>query len=152
MAPHTSYMDYVIGKLGLLCLNIKALVVIKKEFFYFPLGLILRALGAIPVNRTRSRKLIKHIADLYKSRDTLHLLITPEGTRKLSRKWKKGFYFIAQKAEVPIICGYLDYGNKTGGLGPVVYVTGNFEEDFKKIEEFYKGKKARFPKHFNLSA
>ncbi len=152
MAPHTSYMDFVIGKLGLLCLNIKAMVIIKKEFFYFPLGLLLRALGCIPIDRAHSHKFAKHVAKMYNSRDTFHLLITPEGTRKLNHKWKRGFYFIAQKAKVPIICGYLDYGDKSGGLGPVVNAVGDFEKDFKKIEEFYKGKTARFPEKFNLSA
>ncbi len=151
MAPHTSNWDFIIGWFGLLALKIKPSLLIKKEAFHFPLGYFLKAMGGIPVDRNKSYNAVKYATDLFRKRNNLHLIITPEGTRRLNHKWKKGFYFIALKAGVPIILGYMDYEKKNGGIGPVIYPSGNFEEDFIKIESFYKNKKARHPEKFNLS-
>jgi len=151
MAPHTSNLDFILGWLGLMGLKIKPSLFIKKEAFYFPAGPILKAMGGIPLDRTKSRSDIKYATSLFNKEDVFHLVITPEGTRKLSRNWKKGFYFIAQQAKVPIVLGYMDYGSKKGGVGPIIYPSGNFEEDFKKIEDFYSDKRARYPENFNLS-
>ncbi len=151
MAPHTSNMDFIIGKLGFWVLKLKPFVVIKKEAFVFLVGILLRALGGVPIDRNNSRNIVKFTTDLFRERDTCHVLITPEGTRNLNNNWKRGFYYIAQKSQVPIVLGYLDYGAKKGGLGPLIYPSGNFEEDLKKIEEFYKNKKACFPEKFNIS-
>ena len=79
------------------------------------------------------------------------LIITPEGTRKYTDRWKKGFYHIAMKAQKPIYLAWLDYEKKQGGSGPIFYPTGNYEEDIKKIEEFYRDKVAKYPENFNLS-
>ena len=152
MAPHTSNWDFLIGKLGLLSQGVKIKTLIKKESFFFPLGIILRALGAIPVDRGMSAGTIKKVTNMMNATDKFFLLITPEGTRKLSKRWKKGFYFLAEHANVPVFLGFLDYKTKTGGMGPVIYPTGNFEEDLEKIQEFYKDKTARHPENFNLSA
>ncbi len=151
MAPHTSNWDFVFGRLGFALHKVKVKIIIKKESFFFPLGIVLRYLGAIPVDRRLSASTIKKITTLMEESEEFLLLITPEGTRKLSKTWKKGFYFIAERANVPIILGFLDYRTKTGGLGPVLYPTGNYQEDLNKIEEFYADKQARYPENFNLS-
>jgi 1-acyl-sn-glycerol-3-phosphate acyltransferase len=151
MAPHTSNLDFVIGRLGFASEGLQARIIIKKESFFFPLGILLRWLGAVPMDRGFSTKTLKSIHDLMEQEDEFFLLITPEGTRKLAKNWKKGFYFIAQNSKVPVIMGYLDYKTKTGGFGPVLYPSGNFEEDMKKIENFYMDKQARFPEYFSLS-
>ncbi len=152
MAPHTSNLDFVIGWFGILGLKIKPSLLIKKEAFYFPAGPILKAMGGIPLDRSKSKNDIKYVTNLFEKKEVFHLVITPEGTRKLNRRWKKGFYYVARKAGVPIVLGFMDYGNKTGGIGHIIYPTGNFEEDFKKIEDFYRGKTARHPEQFNLSS
>ncbi|TVQ85511.1 MAG: glycerol acyltransferase [Bacteroidetes bacterium] len=151
MAPHTSNWDFVIGRLGFVTRGVKPKTIIKKESFFFPLGIILKALGAIPMDRGFSAGTIKKVTALIDKSDEFFLIITPEGTRKLVRSWKKGFYFLAEQANVPIIMGFLDYRTKTGGMGPVIYPSGNYEEDLKKIEEFYKDKQAFYPENFNLS-
>ena len=73
------------------------------------------------------------------------LMITPEGTRSYSPEWKKGFYHISNNAQIPISLGYLDYGKKHAGIGPLVYPTGDYEADLKVIQDFYKGIEANFP-------
>jgi len=151
VAPHTSYMDFIIGKLALNALNVKAYFLIKKEFFFFPIGCLIKALGGIPVDRDKSTNVVLKVSKLFEKNQKLIIVITPEGTRKLTHNWKKGFYYIALNAKVPIIPGYLDYKEKTAGIGEVLIPSGNFNEDFKILEKFYKGRHARFPENYNLS-
>jgi 1-acyl-sn-glycerol-3-phosphate acyltransferase len=151
MAPHTSNWDFVIGRLALLSRKVPIKTLIKKEAFRFPLGYVLNALGCIPIDRSNSPRTIKSITKQFEKSDHFIILITPEGTRKLTRHWKKGFYFIAQAVEVPIILGFLCYKKKIAGLGPVIYPTDDYGYDLKKIETFYLDKTARYPKNFNLS-
>lgn len=151
MAPHTSNWDFVIGRLSFMSIRTKINLIIKKESFFFPLGVILKALGGIPVDRSQSQHVVKNVTEHFDKAEKFYLIITPEGTRKRVSRWKKGFYFIASNARVPIIMGYLDYKKKEGGLGPVLYPSGDFEKDFAQIEAFYRGKHARHPEKFNLS-
>jgi 1-acyl-sn-glycerol-3-phosphate acyltransferase len=151
MAPHTSMLDFWIGRLAFWWLKLPAHFMIKKELFWFPLNLILRKLGAIPVNRRNSGKITEELADMFRKRKQFLLVITPEGTRNLTHHWKKGFYRIALEADVPVLLGYIDYKKRTGGIGKMMIPTGNYVEDMKEIQDFYAGITARYPEKFNLS-
>jgi 1-acyl-sn-glycerol-3-phosphate acyltransferase len=151
MAPHTSMLDFWIGRLAFWWLKLPAHFMIKKEMFWFPLNLVLRMLGAIPVNRQNAGKITDEMGELFKRRKQFRLVITPEGTRKLNHHWKKGFYRIAVTAGVPVLLGYIDYEKKTGGIGKIIIPSGNFEEDMKEISDFYAGITAKYPEKFNLS-
>lgn len=151
MAPHTSNLDFVLGRLCFYKYNMKANILIKKESFKGIMGPVLRWLGGIPLDRGHSQNTVKKVTDHFDKSDKFFLLITPEGTRRKVNHWKKGFYFIALTAKVPIIMAFLDYKKKEGGIGAMLYPTGNFEEDFKIIEDFYRQKTARYPEKFNLS-
>ena len=105
----------------------------------------------MPVDRGRSSNMVDQVVEMFNQKDRFSLVITPEGTRKLTPHWKKGFYYIATKANVPIYLAYLNYDKKEGGAGKIFYPTGDYEKDMIEIEEFYKDKIAKFPKKFNLS-
>lgn len=151
VAPHTSNWDFIIGRLALFVIGIKAKFLIKKELFKFPLGIILKSLGGIPVERRKASGVVNQAVNIFHKYDSLILVITPEGTRNYNNKWKKGFYFIAEQANLPIAVAYLDYLKKQGGIDHFFYPTGNFKKDFKYIEDFYKDKTAKHPRKFNLS-
>lgn len=151
MAPHTSMWDFIWGRLAYWVLGVKAKFLIKKEMFGSLLGPLLKWMGGIPIDRSKSSNTVDAIADLFSHYDSLYITITPEGTRKLNPDWKKGFYYIALKAKVPIAFGFLDYEKKEGGIGTLFYPTGDFERDFKVVEAFYRGHKAKHPERFNLS-
>lgn len=151
MAPHTSNWDFVLGFFGYSAMGISAKYLIKKEAFVFPIGGIVRALGGIPVDRKASTNIVHQVGELFKNSDNLIITITPEGTRSLNRNWKRGYYYIAELANVPIGLGFLDYKNKIGGIGAMFSPTGNYDEDIKIIEQFYLDKHARYPENFNLS-
>lgn len=148
MAPHTSNWDYFIGMMafwGVYQINLKQLI--KKELFFPPLGWLLKSLGGIPVNRKGHTKLTIIISELYKKSNELTIVFTPEDTRSYNPNWKKGFYYIAKQAQVPICLGYLDYSTKTGGILPIKFeLTNDIESDINKIKEIYKQFKGKHPK------
>jgi len=149
-APHTSMLDFFIGWLASKIYRVKFRFIIKKEAFIFPLSYLIKAMGGIPVDRSKSQGTVKQIVNVFNNSNCLYLIITPEGTRSYTDKWKKGFYFIATQAKVPIVLSFIDYEKKTCGVGGLLEPTGNFEEDFKIIENFYRGMKGKYPENFNL--
>jgi len=150
IAPHTSNLDFFIGRLYCFAKRIPIKVMIKKESFIWPIGGLLKKAGGMPIDRSVSTSLVDQIVQMFKEHDPFFFAITPEGTRKRSDKWKSGFYHIAHKANVPLLLSTIDYEKKEAGIGRVFYVTGDFEKDFKEIEDFYRGRKARHPENFNL--
>lgn len=151
VAPHTSNLDFIVGRLAYYILDVNVKFLIKKEAFKFPVKRTLTSLGGIPVDRSQRNDIVNQVVELFNKNESLVVTITPEGTRKLNKKWKKGFYHIATAANVPVILGFLDYKNKRGGVGPVFYPTGDYEKDLKEIEQFYLDKTGRHPSNFNLN-
>nr|MBC8460835.1 1-acyl-sn-glycerol-3-phosphate acyltransferase [Deltaproteobacteria bacterium] len=114
-APHTSYWDFVVGRLTFWAIRVNIRFLIKKEVFFFPLGWLLEKLGGLPVDRGRNKcNIVTQVVRMFHEHDALVVVITPEGTRKRVEQWKKGFYLIALKAGVPLALSFIDYGNKTG--------------------------------------
>lgn len=142
---HTSNWDFFYGLMAMVLLNTKIKYFIKKEAFTFPAKYFLKATGGIPVDRGSSSNLIDQMAEILKEADEFVLTITPEGTRKYRAEWKKGFYFIAQKAKVPILMGYLDYKKKEIFLGEIFIPSGDVEGDMKKIRDFYRKTTPKYP-------
>lgn len=151
VAPHTSMWDFILGRLAFWAMGVKARFLIKKEIFFWPLGYLVKWLGGIPVDRQRKGNLVEQVADMFSEHDSLYIAITPEGTRSLVKDWKKGFYYIALKAEVPIALGVLDYKRKAGGVLKIIHPSGDFEADTKLVEDGYRGVGAKHPEKFNLS-
>lgn len=149
-APHTSMTDFFIGFLGSKLYKVKFRFMIKKEAFIFPLASIIKAMGGIPIDRNKSQGAVKQIVSVFNNSESLYLIITPEGTRKYTDHWKRGFYYIAQAAQVPVLLAYIDYKKKICGIGIQINISGNFDEDFKVIEDFYRGFNAKYPENFNL--
>lgn len=151
-APHTSLWDFVVGRLTFWAIRVNIRFLIKDEMFFFPLGHFLKWMGGVPVKRGKYKSnMVGDVAALFRKYDDLVVVITPEGTRKKVEQWKKGFYMIAQEANVPIALSFIDYRTKTGGVGPILYPTGNYEEDFKVIRDYYRTMTAKHPERFNLS-
>ncbi len=145
MGPHTSNWDFVLGRLAFYMMRLKGRYLVKKDIFVFPLGMILKGLGAIPVDRSKNNNMVDLVAQLFKEKEELFVVFTPEGTRSYNPHWKKGFYYLALKAEVPILLAYVDFPTKKGGFLEVFYPTGNVDEDIKFIKQRLGQFKGKYP-------
>lgn len=150
IAPHTSNWDFVYGMLVKRALRLPVRFLMKKEWFTFPLGSLMRSLGGIPVDRSHHTSLTDAVADEFARHERFYLAITPEGTRSLTHHWKRGFYFIAQKAQVPIVLAYIDYAKREIGFNRIFTPTGNADADMRTIKDFYRTIGAKFPEKFGI--
>lgn len=148
--PHTSGWDFVWGKLIFMSQGIPTYILMKKEFFFFPLGILLRAMNVIPVDRgNKENKIVELMVQEFKKRDTMYLTITPEGSRQRRKKWKKGFLAIALAAKVPVYLGRIDYKDKFCETGPIFWPTGDMDADMKYVMNSYRNANPRHPEHFS---
>ena len=117
----------------------------KRELFRWPFGGFLRWLGGVPVDRSARRGLVGEAVARFAEAERLFLVIPPSGTRARADHWKSGFYHVARGAEVPIVCAYLDYHERVGGIGLVMQPTGNVRADMDRIRAFYAAKRGKYP-------
>ncbi|MCC9168306.1 1-acyl-sn-glycerol-3-phosphate acyltransferase [Pontibacter harenae] len=147
-APHTSNWDFIYARAAFYLMDAPIRFTIKKEFMGFPFGGLLKKMGALPIDRSRNTKMVDAMVRIFKEHpEDICVMVTPEGTRKYQPRWRKGFYYVALGAGVPIVLGYLDYKKKEAGVGPTIYPTGDVEADIEKIKAFYRTKTAKFPEN-----
>lgn len=150
-APHTANRDVLIMLLVAGAFNIRLRWLGKQETFRWPIfGWIMKQLGGIPVNRQERNNVVSTMAEHIKAaKGRFVLAISPEGTRKKTSKWKTGFYYIALQAEVPIVCGFIDFKAGTTGVGPTIMPTGNIEADMAEIRAFYAPMEGKYHEKFS---
>jgi 1-acyl-sn-glycerol-3-phosphate acyltransferase len=144
-APHTSYWDLFYLLAVALVFDVRLRWIGKHTIFFFPLGVVFRALGGIPVDRRASKHMVHQMAELFAETDPLVLVVAPEGTRSRKEYWRSGFYYIARAAKVPIVLALLDFGRKEVGLGPTLLPTGNVCADMAGIRTFYAERTGIYP-------
>ena len=147
VGPHTSNWDFIIGKLAFMNYRVPVKFLIKKEAFVFPFGWALKAMGGIPVDRKKNNNLTETAVKYFEESDRMFMLFTPEGTRSYNPKWKKGFYYIAERAKVPIYIGYVDYKKKIGGFHSVFTPTGDVDADIQYIKDILKQFPGKYPEN-----
>ncbi len=143
--PHTSNWDFVLAMLFKSAVGLPFNWVAKHNLFIWPLGILMRALGGIGVDRSRTRGFIGQLADEFQRRETMVLGITPEGTRAHTDHLRSGFYHLALSAEVPVALGYICYKTKRLGIGPILHLSGDQHADMAQIREFYADKVGLYP-------
>ena len=149
-APHTSNWDLLIGKLFYGTLGHKVYFMMKKEWFFFPLGIFFKAIGGLPVNRDRKTSLVSQMVERFTHSKHFHLAITPEGTRQPNADWKKGFYYIALQAKVPIVLIGIDYPSRTISATKVLTPSGNIEKDMYEIKTYFAQFRGKKPNNFAI--
>jgi 1-acyl-sn-glycerol-3-phosphate acyltransferase len=143
-APHTTNWDllYLLAISFRLGVNMSWLG--KDSLFRGPMGTVMRWFGGVPVRRGARSGMVDSLAEEFARSESLVIVIPPEATRSYTDHWKSGFYRIAIAADVPIVCGYLDYSTRTGGLGQLVHPSGDAAADMDKFREFYADKQGKY--------
>lgn len=136
-APHTTNWDlyFMLGVAYKYRIRLRWMG--KDSLFKGPFGWLMKALGGIPIDRSKANNVVDQMVKIYHDATELAVAIPPEGTREKVRVWKTGFYNIAHGAGVPIAFGFLDYKKKIGGFGGVFRTTGDYAKDLEEIKAFY---------------
>ncbi len=152
-APHTSAWDFVISYLYYTSLGAVANVLVKKEFFFWPLGYFLKKAGALPIDRSKGANVIRQTIALVKNTEKIHLALTPEGTRGLTKRWKAGFHIIAKETGIPVYLGSFDWGRKEISIGDKFELSEDAQADIRRMKDFYreKGIKGKYPELFTTA-
>ena len=136
--PHTSVWDFLVSYLFYTQFGKVAHIMIKKEFFFWPLGPILRACGAVPVDRESAASMVRSLIHEMDQADEFHLAIAPEGTRKAVKRWKTGFHLIAREPGATVYVGYYDWGRKRISVGEPFDLTDDPKADMQRIYDIYR--------------
>ena len=136
--PHTSVWDFLVSYLFYTQFGKVAHIMIKKEFFFWPLGPILRACGAVPVDRESPATMVRSLIHQMDNADEFHLAIAPEGTRKAVKRWKTGFHLIARETGATVYVGYYDWGRKRISVGEPIELTDDAKADMQRIYDIYR--------------
>ena len=147
-APHTSNWDFPMMLCYGFMLNFKYYWLGKHTLFFWPLGLFMRFLGGIPVNRRKKNDYVTLLSKEIKSKERCILIIPPEGTRSRSDYWKSGFLHIARKAEVPIVFANLDYQKKNLTFSEAILPSLPDDEIMYLAQVFYGDAKGLHPNNF----
>lgn len=150
IGPHTSNWDFLIGQLYNGAEGLKSNFLMKKEWFFWPLGPIFRSLGGIPVFRSKKTSMTDNLAEAARKAERFMLCITPEGTRSPNPEWKKGFYYIAQKAGIPILLYGIDYEQKLIRCTKTIVPNGDIDTQMRDIKLYFKDFKGKKPENFTI--
>jgi 1-acyl-sn-glycerol-3-phosphate acyltransferase len=150
LAPHTSNWDFILGQLYSCAEGLRINYLMKKEWFFWPLGPIFRKTGGIPVYRDKKTSMTDNLAETAKRSESFRLCITPEGTRSRNPDWRKGFYFIALKAGLPILLYGLDFDKKLIQCTKCIMPTGDVEKDMQEIKQYFADYKGKHPENFAI--
>ncbi len=135
--PHTTNMDTVRALTYIKLARVNARLLVKSAWFFFPMSILLKGLGGMPVRRDKAHGFVESVVGEFHRREELVVALVPEGTRKQVRSIKTGFWYIAKGADVPIICWYLDNGaQKTRWLGKI-HPGDDIDQDLVRIKEIY---------------
>ena len=146
-APHTSWHDFYIGVLLRSIIQMEANFVGKESLFNPITGWFFKALGGAPIKRNGNENQVDAIARLFNNRQIFRMVLAPEGTRKKVDTWKTGFYYIAKKANVPIVMITFDFKNKKNCISKPFFPTDDIDSDFKFMRAFFEGVIGKVPKY-----
>lgn len=149
VAPHTSNWDFIVGVMAMYALGLRGTFLGKDTLFRFPLGLLMRFLGGFPVDRTSRSDVVTQTVELVQRADRVAIVLSPEGTRKRTEKWRTGFYWIAHKAGIPVLPVAFDFSTRTIHVFPLFTTTGDVGRDLPLLRALYRPEMARYPEKYN---
>ena len=148
VAPHTSNWDFPVGIAAKFALGFRASFLGKHTLFRWPLGIVMRWLGGIPVFRHAPRNVVDQTIDQLRQHDHIVLVISPEGTRRKLPAWRTGFHYVARGAGVPIVPCAIDYSTRTIRFFPVYQPAETVEADLAALRPHFNAAMAYHPAQY----
>mgnify|MGYP002629469122 FL=1 len=143
--PHTAASDLPLMLSVAFAFKLKLHWIGKEELFRGWRRPVMSWLGGLPVKRSGELNEVDRIADLFEGRARIALAIAPGGTRAKTSQWRSGFYWIAVRADVPILLSFLDYKTRSTGVGPLFSPTGDHDADVTEMRKFYQDMEGKHP-------
>lgn len=144
--PHTSNWDFLYAVLWGWASGQRFRWIGKKELFPPVVGVGMRWLGGIPVDRSKKGgDFVAQVARIFGRSDNLWVVVAADGTRGRAEYWRTGFYYMALEAKVPLALAYLDYKRREVGVGGYFQPTGNLQADFEHLKAFFSDKTGKNP-------
>ncbi len=143
--PHTHWLDFPLGLIVRKVVNKEIHYIGKKSLFRTPYGWFFRWTGGTPVDRSKNQNIVDAVVEIFQKREVFRFALAPEGTRQKVKELRTGFYYIAKKANVPIVMVAFDFGKKRVKISEPLWTTDNMHLDFRKVRQFFKDVKGRIP-------
>ena len=144
-APHTSNWDWVLTLLLGWSYGVRIRLLVKDSFFHGPLVPLMRATGAVALDRAHPGATIRDLLAQAEGDEAFLLGLAAEGTRGRADYWKSGFYRISRQTGIPVTLAYLDSSTRTVGWGPTFDLTGDVGADMDRVRAFYADKRGIRP-------
>ena len=136
-APHTSNWDALAATFSMLAVGLHYTILVKKEWFFWPMGSLFRLVGCYPVDRGRGGEgLVQQLTEMVNSREKVVLGFPPEGTRSKVEKYKTGYLRVAYATGVPVFLAAFDGVGKRVVLDRLFELTGDIETDNAAIKAY----------------
>ena len=132
VAPHTSNIDGLIGISAIQSLRVQVRFMGKHTLFEGRLGRLMYWLGGIPVNRDSARDVVDQTTAVMREMP-FWLGLAPEGTRTGAKRWKTGFYRIAEQMAVPIVVLGFCYRRRQVRIVDCFLPTGDMDADMARM-------------------
>lgn len=152
VAPHTSNWDFIMGKLAYAAVHRHAGFLMKSTWFFPPLGWCFRAMGGIPVYRSKNSdrpSMVEQIIEIINRSTRIQIAITPEGTRSRTAQWHTGMLHIARATDIPIVLATIDYKHRRIIADTHIFASDDTDADMRLIKSHYDPSQARFPEKFD---
>lgn len=146
-APHTSNWDWVLTLLLAWRYGRSIHLLVKQELFRGPLGPLLRATGAVQLDRRNPTATVRNLVAEAGGGGPFLLGLAAEGTRSRAEYWKSGFHRIARETGLPITLAFIDAPTRTVGWGPTFHPSDDVRADMDRLREFYADKRGIRPEN-----
>ena len=137
-APHSSNWDGIWGMAAKMALGFDVRLLGKDTLFWWPLSIVLRRLGVIPLDRSNPQGVVEQAIELIGNSPRMWFALAPEGTRKAVDAWKGGFLKIAHGAGVPVLMAYFHYPERIIGIGALFHPTGDPKAGMVAVRQWYR--------------
>ncbi len=144
-APHTTNWDFVVFLAAKWAHKMNAHFLGKHTLFRWPFGYLFKALGGIPIDRSKSGGVVGQVAAVFEDAKKMTLVMAPEGTRKPVPSWKSGFLKIAEVTSAPVVLAAVDFPRREITIGPAIEYRGDVSAFMDQTREFYSDKVGLHP-------